>query len=125
MGELKNLSEEQTKLVERVKSVGQQVYLANLGLVSKVEEEGKKQLDKLVAAGEKARGEQAASTAKPLLAVFGLAEILKEEAQGLSTDTLKAQFEELKQQITALNLKDEATKLFDELVAAGEKRKAA
>lgn len=137
MGELKTLSEEQAKLIERVKSVGQQVYLANLGLVSKVEEEGKKQIDKLLAAGGKVRGEVA--TSKPLLAAYGLVEVLKEEglklkeeAQKLNTEALKAQFEELKTQITSLKLKeeglklkDEGIKLFDDLVAAGEKRKAA
>ncbi len=125
MGELKNLSEEQTKLVERVKSVAQQVYLANLGLVAKAEEEGQKQYDKLVAAGEKARGEQAAATAKPLLAAFGLVEVLKEEGQKLNADAVKTQFEELKGKLTGLNLKEEGQKLFDELVATGEKRKAA
>jgi polyhydroxyalkanoate synthesis regulator phasin len=125
MGELKNVATEQTKLVERVKNIGQQFYLANLGLVSKVEEEGKKQIDKLVVAGEQARGEKAAATAKPVLAALGLVEVLKEEAQKLSADSLKAQFEELKTQLTTLNLKEESLKLFDDLVAAGEKRKAA
>lgn len=125
MGELKNLSEEQTKLVERVKTVAQQVYLANLGLVAKAEEEGQKQYGKLVAAGEKARGEQAATTAKPLLAAFGLVEVLKEEGQKLNAEAVKAQFEELKGKLTGLNLKEEGQKLFDELVATGEKRKAA
>jgi len=137
MGELKTLSEEQTKLVERVKSIGQQVLLANLGLVAKIETEGQKQIDKLLAAGGKVRGET--PTTKPLLAAFGLIEVLKEEAlklkdeaQKLNTDALKAQFEELKTQITSLKLKEESLKLkeeglklFDELVAAGEKRKAA
>lgn len=136
MGELKQLSEEQTKLVERVKSFANQLYLANLGLVAKAEEEGQKQLDKLLSAGEKARGEQAADTSKPLLAAYGLVDVLKEEGQklkeeGVNTEALKAQFEELKQKLSALNvkeeglkLKEESQKLFDELVAAGEKRKA-
>lgn len=137
MGELKTLSEEQAKLVERVKSVGQQVYLANLGLVAKVETEGQKQIDKLLAVGGKVRGET--PTTKPLLAAFGLIEVLKEEAlklkgeaQKLNGEVLKTQFEELKTKLSSLKLKeeglklkDESIKLFDELVAAGEKRKAA
>jgi hypothetical protein len=125
MGELKSVASEQAKLVERVKSIGQQVYLANLGLVTKVEEEGKKQFDKFLVAGEQVRGEKAAATAKPVLAALGLVEVLKEEAQKLTADSLKAQFEELKAQLTSLNLKEESFKLFDELVATGEKRKAA
>ncbi len=54
MGELKNVAENQAevKLVDRVKDLGNQVYLAGLGLVAKVEEEGQKQLDKLQAAGQ-------------------------------------------------------------------------
>lgn len=144
MGELKQISEEQAKLVERVKSLTQQVYLANLGLVAKIETEGKKQIDKLLEAGAKVRGE--APTTKPLLAAFGLIEVLKEEAlklkdealklaeeaQKLSTESVKTQVNELKAQITSLKLKEESLKLkeeglklFDELVAAGEKRKAA
>ena len=123
MGELKTLSEEQAKLVEKVKSAGQQGYLASLGLVAKVEEEGKKQIDKLLAAGTKVRGEVA--TTKPLLAAYGLLEVLKEEAQKLKGDGLKTQFEELKTQLTTIKLKEDSIKLFDDLVAAGEKRKAA
>lgn len=125
MGELKQVSEEQAKLVERVKSVANQVYLANLGLVSKAEEEGQKQYDKLVSAGEKVRGEQAATTSKPLLAAYGLVEVIKEESQKLNGDTLKTQFEELKQKLAGLDVVEQGQKLFDDLVAAGEKRKAA
>jgi polyhydroxyalkanoate synthesis regulator phasin len=118
MGELKQLSESQQGLLDRVKSLGQQVYLANLGLVSKVEEEGKKQYDRIVAAG----GEQ---SNKAAVVVNGLVEVLKVEADKLRADGLKAQVETLKQRFTGLNLKEEGQKLFDDLVAAGEKRKAA
>ena len=113
MGELKDVAESQVevKLVDRVKDLGNQVSLAGLGVVSKVEEvvakveeEGQKQLDKLVAAGQAARGEQAAGDKKVVLVAFGLVETLKVEAD---------------------KLKVEAEKLFNDLVAAGERRKAA
>lgn len=113
MGELKDVAESQVeiKLVDRVKDLGSQVSLASLGVVSKVEEvvakveeESQKQLDKLVAAGQAARGEQAANDKKVVLVAFGVVETLKVEAD---------------------KLKVEAEKLFNDLVAAGEKRKAA
>ena len=113
MGELKDVAESQVevKLVDRVKDLGNQVSLASLGVVSKVEEvvakveeEGQKQLDKLVAAGQAARGEQVANDKKVVLVAVGLVETLKVEAD---------------------KLKVEAEKLFNDLVAAGEKRKAA
>jgi len=125
MGELKQISEQQQGLVERVKSLGEQVYLANLGLVAKAEEEGKKQYDKLVAAGTEARAEKAAETPKALLVAAGLVQVLKTEADKLKAEGLKLQVETVKQKLTGLNLKEESQKLFDELVAAGEKRKAA
>lgn len=134
MGELKQLSEEQKGLVERVKDAGRKVYLANLGLVSKVEEEGKKQFDKVLAAGEQARGEEAAQSNKAVLVAFGVVETLKTEADKLilDADTLRAKFETTRAKLQGLNLKEEALslkgeaqKLFDELVAAGEKRTAA
>lgn len=125
MGELKQLSESQQNLVERVKNIGQQIYLANLGLASKVEEEGKKQYDKLVAAGTESRGEQAAATSKAVLVAVGLVEVLKTEADKLKGEGLKQQAEAIKQRLTGLSLKEESQKLFDELIAAGEKRKAA
>ncbi len=125
MGELKQLSESQQSLVERVKSLGQQVYLANLGLASKVEAESKKQYDRLVTAGTESRGEQAAETSKAVLAAVGLVEVLKTEAEKLKAEGLKLQVESLKQRLGGLDLKAESQRLFDELVAAGEKRKAA
>lgn len=122
MGELKQLSESQQSLVERVKSLSQQIYFANLGLASKVEEEGKKQYDKIVAAGAESRGEQ---SSKVVLVAVGLVEVLKSEAEKLLAEGLKPQVEAIKQRLTGIKLKEETQKLFDELVAAGEKRKAA
>ena len=115
MGELKDVAVAETQveatLAERVKELGNQVTLASLGVVSKVEavvakveQESQKQLDKLVAAGQAARGEQAANDKKVVLVAVGLVETFKVEADKLKT---------------------EAEKLFDDLVAAGEKRKAA
>ena len=83
MGELKNVAETQVGLVERVKGLSNQVYLAGLGLVTKVEEEGQKQLDKLQAAGQAARGEKAAADKKAVLVAFGLVETLKTEVESL------------------------------------------
>lgn len=125
MGELKQLSEAQQNLVERVKSLGQQIYLANLGLATKVEEEGRKQYDKIVAAGTETRGEAAAATNKAVLVAVGLVEVLKTEAEKLKAEGLKPQVDAIKQRLTGLKLKEETQKLFDELVAVGEKRKAA
>jgi hypothetical protein len=123
VGELKQLSESQQNLVERVKSLGQQIYLANLGLASKVEEEGKKQFDKLVATGAESRGNPADS--KAVLAAVGLVQVLKSEAEKLKAEGFKPQVDGLKQRLSGLNLKEEGQRLFDELVAAGEKRSAA
>ena len=105
MGELKDVSEvlAEVRLVDRAKELGSQVSLAGLGvvakveaIVAKVEEEGQKQLDKLVAAGQAARGEQAANDKKVVLVAVGLVETLKVEAD---------------------KLKVEAEKLFNDLVA--------
>lgn len=122
MGELKQLSEQQQNLVERVKSLGQQIYLANLGLASKVEEEGKKQYDKIVAAGTESRGE---ASSKATVVAIGVVEVLKAEAEKLKAEGFKPQLDAIKQRLAGLKLKEETQKLFDELVAAGEKRKAA
>lgn len=131
MGELKEVAESQveTNLVDRVKDVSEQVYLASLGLVSLVQEESQKQLDKLVAAGQAARGEKAAADKKVVLVAFGLVETVKGEADKLKAegdklvDKVKAEGEKLKAE--GEKLKAEGLKLIDDLIAAGEKRKAA
>lgn len=131
MGELKQVAETQADvgLVDRVKEIGGQVTLAGLGVVAKVEEviakvevEGQKQFDKLLAAGQAARGEQAATDKKVVLVAVGLVETLKVEADKLKVE-VKGEAEKLK--ADAEKLKADAQKLFDDLVAAGEKRKAA
>ena len=125
MGELKQVSEQQQGLVERVKGLGEQVYLANLGLVAKAEEEGKKQYERLLAVGAESRADKAAETPKPMLLVAGLVQVLLTEVDKLTADNLKQQAEALKQKLAGLKVVEEGQKLFDDLVAAGEKRKAA
>lgn len=125
MGELKQVSEREQGLVERVKSLGEQVYLANLGLVAKAEEEGKKHYERLIAVGTEARAEKAAETPKPLLVVAGLVQVFIDEADKLTAEHIKQQVESVKLKLTGLKVVEEGQKLFDELVAAGEKRKAA
>lgn len=125
MGELKQVSEQQQGLVERVKGLGEQVYLANLGLVAKAEEEGKKQYERLLAVGAEARAGKAAETPKPMLLVAGLVQVLITEVDKLTADNLKQQAEAVKQKLVGLKVVEEGQKLFGELVAAGEKRKAA
>lgn len=138
MGELKKLSEEQVVLAERAKKAGRQVYLASLGLVSKVEEEGKKlastvevegkaRYAKLVAVGEQVRGEKAAETPKPVLALVGLASQVEEEGKKLVAQVeeegkkLVAKVEEEGKKLVS-KVEEESKKLFGDLVAAGEKR---
>lgn len=131
MGELKQVAETQAEvsLVDRAKELGNQVALAGFGVVAKVEEviakvevEGQKQFDKLLAAGQAARGEQAATDKKVVLVAVGLVETLKVEADKLKVE-VKGEADKLK--ADAEKLKADAQKLFDDLVAAGEKRKAA
>jgi len=131
MGELKQVAETQVEvsLVERVKDLGNQVALAGFGVVAKVEEviakveeEGQKQYDKFLTAGQAARGEQAANDTKVVLVAVGLVETLKVEAEKLKGD-VKGEADKLK--VEAEKLKTDAQKLFSDLVAAGEKRKAA
>ena len=74
------------------------------------------------AAGQAARGEQAATDKKVVLVAVGVVETLKVEAEKLKGD-VKSETEKLK--ADAEKLKADAQKMFDDLVVAGEKRKAA
>ena len=123
MGELKQVAETQAEisLVDRVKDLSNQVTLAGFGVVAKVEEviakveeEGQKQYDKFLAA--------AATDKKVVLVAVGVVETLKVEAEKLKGD-VKSETEKLK--ADAEKLKADAQKMFDDLVVAGEKRKAA
>ena len=121
MGELKNLSTEETSLVARVRDWAQQVYLAHLGLVARVEEESRKQYDKALAAGKEAHGEGS----DIVLAVRGLVDTLVQEAAQLKLEDVRAQALQLRDKLAADDLRQQAQKLFSDLVIAGEKRKAA
>ncbi len=121
MGELKNLSTEETTLVARARAWAQQVYLAHLGLVARVEEESRKQYDKALAAGKEAHGEGS----DIVLAVRGLVDTLVQEASQLKLEELRAQAVQMREKLNAEELRQQAQKLFSDLVLAGEKRKAA
>ena len=142
MGELKAVAESQVelKLVERVKEIGSQVYLAGLGLVTLVQEESQKQYDKFLAAGQAARGEKASADKKVVLVVVGVVETVKVETGKLKSESeklsekLKTESEKLSGKVKAESeklkvegekLKADGLKLIDDLIAAGEKRKAA
>lgn len=108
MGELKQVAEQSESVIERVKAANRQLALAGLGLASKLEAEGKslyarledersKRVEQYVKAGEAQRGEKAVETPRYVLAGLGALLVAREESE----------------------------KLFNELVAEGEKRSAA
>ena len=130
MGELKALREQQDSLVERAKAVNRKLWLAGLGLVGKAEDEGRKQLEKYVAAGEKAVGAEAADANRYLVAARGLVATVRDESEDLLNRLVEAgrqQKGEGNEYVLAVigavtTLRDESQKLFDDLVAAGEQR---
>lgn len=130
MGELKALREQQESLVERAKVANRKLWLAGLGLVGKAEDEGRKQLEKYVAAGEKAVGTDAADANRYLVAARGLVATVREEGEELLERLVEAgrqQKGEGNEYVLAVigavaTLRDESQKLFDDLVAAGEQR---
>lgn len=93
MGELKALRDQQESLVNRAKEVNRKLWLAGLGAFTKIEEQGRSNLDRLIEAGRKEQGTEASSN-RYLLATVGVVSTLREEGQ----------------------------KLFDDLVATGEQR---
>ncbi len=122
MGELKNIAEEQKKLVERVKDLGRQVYLANVGLLALVEDEGRKQYGKVLETAKQAHGEVSNEW---VLVARGLVDQLVTEASQLKVASLREQAQQAREKILAKDWVAEAQKLFQDLVQAGEKRKAA
>jgi polyhydroxyalkanoate synthesis regulator phasin len=133
MGELKELRTQQETLVERAREINRKVWLAGLGVVGKAEEEGRRQLDRYVSAGEKALGDEGAETNRYLVAARGLVATLREEGDELLNKLVDAgrrqrgETEEANDYLLALigavsTLRDESQKLFDDLVATGEKR---
>ncbi len=134
MGELKELRGQQESLVHRARDINHKVWLAGLGAVSKAEEQGRKSIDRYVAAGERAIGSEAALKSRYIVAARGLVTTLREEGDeilnklvdaGKKQDATVA--EDGNVYILALvgaltTLRDESRKIFDDLVASGEKR---
>ncbi|NNM52538.1 MAG: hypothetical protein HKM02_09990 [Pseudomonadales bacterium] len=121
MGELKALSEESKGLVDRVKDLGRQVYLANVGLLALVEEESRKQYEKALEAGKQSHGEGS----EWILAARGLVDQLVSEASQIKVETLRTQAQQAREKLLAADLVEQAQKVFQDLVQAGEKRNAA
>lgn len=137
MGQLKALREDQdSSLVDRAKEINRKLWLAGLGAVSKAEEEGRKQLDKYVSAGEEAIGEDANGQNRYIVAARGLVVTLREESDSLVNKLVEAgkkqqgneSAEDNNEYLLAVigayaKLRDESKRIFDDLVATGEKRK--
>lgn len=133
MGELKDLRTQQESLVNRAKEINRKVWLAGLGAVSKAEEQGRKQLDKYVSAGERAIGSEAALKSRYVVAARGLVATIREEGDTLVNKLVEAgkkqqgETEEANEYVLAVigavaTLRDESQRIFDDLVATGEKR---
>ncbi len=141
MGELKDLRAQQEQLLSRAKELGNKLYLAGLGAVTKAETGSTELLDKYVSTGSKVLGETAEGKPKAVLAGRGAIEAAKELLQS-APEKRKALFEKCvaagtkqrgeKAQETnefllaglgaVLTARSEGEKFFNELVATGEKR---
>lgn len=137
MGELKELRSQQETLVHRARDINHKVWLAGLGAVSKVEDQGRKSIDRYVSAGERAIGSEAALKNRYVVAARGLVATLREEGDGMLNKLVDAgrkqqdvaTAEEGNVYLLALvgaltTLRDESRKIFDDLVASGEKRQS-
>jgi len=133
MGELKELRSQQESLVNRAKEVNRKIWLAGIGAVSKAEEQGRKQLDKYVSAGERVVGSEAGEQNRLLVAARGVVVTLREESDSLINKLVDAgkkqqpESENGNEYVLALvgafaTLRDESQRVFDDLVATGEKR---
>ncbi len=131
MGELKDIRSQQESLVERAKEANRKLWLAGLGAVSKVETQGRKQLDKYRYAGELAIGAEAASQNRYLVAARGLVATVRAEGDELVNkwvDSGKQQNSDTENPyvLAAIGafatLRDESQRVFNDLVATGEKR---
>ena len=154
MGELKDLREQEESLFGKYKQFNKNLFLAALGAVSRVEEEVEKRYDEIVAAGEEVLGDDAEDTNKYVVAVRGLISRIQDEVENLPEnvkeqfETLQDKPEELfnkyvetgseergdeaedtnKYVLAGIGAfttaREESTRIFDELVEAGEKRAA-
>lgn len=141
MGELKELNEQSTKLVNRAKDLGSKLYLAGLGAYDKAESNSEELLEKYVDAGSKAYGDEAESKPKALLAGRGalnsareLLDSAPEKRQELYEKFIAAGKNERGEKAEETNefflaglgavatVREESEKLFNELVEAGENR---
>ncbi|MDF1780938.1 MAG: hypothetical protein P1U67_06535 [Alcanivoracaceae bacterium] len=78
MGELKDLRTQQEQLLGRAKELGNKLYLAGLGAVTKAEASSTEMLEKYSATGSKALGEKAEGKPKAVLVSRGALEAAKE-----------------------------------------------
>ena len=141
MGELKDLREQSESLVNRAKDLGNKLYLAGLGAYDKAEENSEELLNKYVAAGTEAFGEDAESKPKALLAGRGalqaareLLDSAPEKRQEIYEKLVEAGKKERGEKADATNefvlaglgavatAREEGEKLFNDLVSAGQKR---
>lgn len=141
MGELKDLREQQEKLVSRARELSNKLYLAGLGAVSKAETTSSELLDQYVARGSEALGDAAEGKPKALLASRGalvaareLLEAAPEKRKALYERLVDAGRSERGEQAADTNefllaglgavktAREEGEKFFNELVAAGEQR---
>ncbi|MBL7252298.1 phasin family protein [Alloalcanivorax marinus] len=143
MGELKDLREDQEKLLSRVRSFGDKLYLAGLGAYSKAGDSSEELYEQYVEAGSEAYGDDAEGKSKLLLAGRGFtvrARALLEEAprkrqelyeQFISTGKeARGEKAETSNEFVLAGLgalttaREQSRKLFEELVSAGEKQRA-
>lgn len=138
MGELKDLRAQQENLVSRARELGNKLYLAGLGAVSKAETTSNELLDEYVARGTAEFGEAAAGKHKVVLASRGallaareLIETAPEKRKALYerfVDAGRSQRGEDTNEFILAGLgavqtaREESEKLFNELVSTGEQR---
>lgn len=138
MGELKDLRAQQENLVNRARELGNKLYMAGLGAVSKAETTSNELLDEYVARGTAEFGEAAEGKHKAILASRGallaareLIETAPEKRKALYerfVDAGRSQRGEDTNEFILAGLgavqtaREESEKLFNELVSAGEQR---
>lgn len=143
MGELKDLREQQRHLVNRVTALGNTLYLAGLGTCSKLGNGSEALYERCLQAGSAACGDDAESKPKLVIAGHGLiastrklADDVPARRQQAYERFVAAGKEERGAKADGTNefvlaglgavatLRQEGQKLFDDLVAAGEKQQA-
>jgi hypothetical protein len=141
MGELKDLRAQQEQLLSRAKELGNKLYLAGRGAVTKAESRSSSLLDEYTTTGSQLLGEKAEGKPKALLASRGALEA----AKGLLENAPEKRKELVEKFVAAgrkqrgekaettpelvlaglgalVSAREEGEKFFNELVAAGEQR---